>query len=257
MAALGRRWTWKLWRAMCRRASRRVPSPRTLGGQPAVFLHVLRPSSGEITSCRWCRKAFDVRALGRDLRVDRGGPWADFIETCVNSLHSVSNQFTKGHPLSALASVGDPCRAPSGGPSHPGPPKSCWRSGHLELDGASRGRSQRVDGLIWTFVCVNDEKIFGVDAVVPGHVQSHLSLGNRGETIRPLPPCDKSGANCYVGPLLSQLLMTQSLSDTPRRDVAGRCRIVQEEGRLDHSRSLLAHWPRRCCPRVPSVLHPA
>ena len=30
MAALGRRWTWRLWRALCRRASRRVPSPRTV-----------------------------------------------------------------------------------------------------------------------------------------------------------------------------------------------------------------------------------
>ena len=38
VAALGRRWTWRLWRATCRRASRRVPSPKTVGGQAAVFL---------------------------------------------------------------------------------------------------------------------------------------------------------------------------------------------------------------------------
>ena len=45
MAALGRRWTWKLWRATCRRASRPVPSPRTVGAQAAVFVNVLRQSN--------------------------------------------------------------------------------------------------------------------------------------------------------------------------------------------------------------------
>ena len=41
VSALGRRWTWRLWRATCRRASRRVPSPRTVGGQAAVFVNVV------------------------------------------------------------------------------------------------------------------------------------------------------------------------------------------------------------------------
>ena len=52
VAALGRRWTRRLWRATCRRAGRRVPSPRTVGGQAAVFVNVLRQSSEETR--RWC-----------------------------------------------------------------------------------------------------------------------------------------------------------------------------------------------------------
>ena len=47
VAARGRRWTWRLWRALCRRASRRVPSPKTVGGQAAVLVHVLLQSSEE------------------------------------------------------------------------------------------------------------------------------------------------------------------------------------------------------------------
>ena len=47
VAVLGRRWTWRLWRATCRQATRRVPSPRTVGGQAAVFVTVLLQSSGE------------------------------------------------------------------------------------------------------------------------------------------------------------------------------------------------------------------
>ena len=39
------RWTWRHWRATCRRASRRVPSPRTVGGQAAVFVNVLLQSN--------------------------------------------------------------------------------------------------------------------------------------------------------------------------------------------------------------------
>ena len=47
VAALGRRWNWRLWRATCRRASRRVPSPGTVGGQ-AVFTNTMWLSSEEI-----------------------------------------------------------------------------------------------------------------------------------------------------------------------------------------------------------------
>ena len=42
LAARGRRWTWRLWRATRRRASRRAPSPKTVGGQAAVLINVLR-----------------------------------------------------------------------------------------------------------------------------------------------------------------------------------------------------------------------
>ena len=47
VAALGCRGTWRLWRATCHRASRRVPSPKIVGGQAAVFVDVLRQSSDE------------------------------------------------------------------------------------------------------------------------------------------------------------------------------------------------------------------
>ena len=50
VAALGRRWTWRLWSATCRRASRRVPSPKTVGGQAAVFVNVLRQSRNDVTT---------------------------------------------------------------------------------------------------------------------------------------------------------------------------------------------------------------
>ena len=107
VAALGRRWTWRLWRATCRRASRRVSSPWTVGGQAAVFGTVLPQASGSSsTSCQPCCEAFDARALGRDPRAHRGITWANFRENRVKSLHIVSNQFTKGSPLSGLASVG-------------------------------------------------------------------------------------------------------------------------------------------------------
>ena len=38
----------------------------------------------------------------------RGGTWANFSDNCVKSLHIMSHLRWKGHPLSALASVGDP-----------------------------------------------------------------------------------------------------------------------------------------------------
>ena len=59
VAARGRRWTWTLWRATCRLASRRVPSKKTVGGQAAVFVNVLRQSSGET-----CRHVMSVGAHG-------------------------------------------------------------------------------------------------------------------------------------------------------------------------------------------------
>ena len=48
MAAPGRRWTWKFWRATCRRASRPVPSLRSVGGQAAAFVNVFRGDAGEV-----------------------------------------------------------------------------------------------------------------------------------------------------------------------------------------------------------------
>ena len=51
VAACGRRATQRLWRATCRPASRRVPSPKTVGGRAAVFVNVLLQSNEEILLC--------------------------------------------------------------------------------------------------------------------------------------------------------------------------------------------------------------
>ena len=56
VAALGRRWTWRLWRVRCLRASRRVPSPKIVGGQAAVFVNQARRPVA--TLCRWEPTAF-------------------------------------------------------------------------------------------------------------------------------------------------------------------------------------------------------
>ena len=84
--------------------------------------------------CRWQATASDTGALGR------------------NSLHIVSYLQLKGHPLSALASVGDPCRAPSSRTATSvivaQSPRRCWR-GCLDVESAPRGRSPRVRGWIW------------------------------------------------------------------------------------------------------------
>ena len=106
------------------------------------------------TLCRWEPTAFDARALGRDPRVHRGGPWANFIENRVKLLHIVSYQFTNSHPFVALASVGDPHSAPIcrtvTSVIVASSPRRSWRGWRLHLDGVSRGRSRRVDGWIWT-----------------------------------------------------------------------------------------------------------
>ena len=100
------------------------------------------------TLCRWEPTAFDARALGRDPRVHQGRTWANFSENRVTSLHIDSYLQSKGHPLSALASVGDPHSAPPGVIVASSRTR-CWLGWRLHLDGVSRRRSQRVDGWIW------------------------------------------------------------------------------------------------------------
>ena len=87
VAALGRRWTWRLGQ---------------VGGcycqglwvaKAAVIVKALRPSSEEIQLhvMSVVLRAFDARALGRDPRNHRGGTWANFSEHRVKSLHIISN----------------------------------------------------------------------------------------------------------------------------------------------------------------------
>ena len=119
MAARGRRWTWRLWRATCRQASRRVPSPKTVGGQAAVFQLVAALKRGQLHVVGEKQQLLTPELL-------------DEIREIVEEEHGrisvkiVSKRFTssrtcsrKGHPFVALVSVGDPYRAPSGGPPHP------------------------------------------------------------------------------------------------------------------------------------------
>ena len=78
-------------------------------------------------------------------RVCRGGKWVDFSS---NSIHIVSYLHSKGHPLSALVSVGDPHRAPIWRTVTPvivaSSPRRCCRGWRLHLERRiSRGRSQR------------------------------------------------------------------------------------------------------------------
>ena len=106
-----------------------------------------RPKRSCSTLCQWCCKAFDAKALGRDLRVHRGGTWANFSEDCSKSLHIVSNLQSKGSPFAALDFIGAQCSicrtvtsvivATS--------LKTCWRGWRLHLEGASRERLHRAD----------------------------------------------------------------------------------------------------------------
>ena len=67
--------------------------------------------------------------------------------------HIVSYLQSKSHPLSTLASTGHPrcaiCRTVTS-VIVASVLKRCWRSWRLDLEGAFRGRSRRVDGWIWT-----------------------------------------------------------------------------------------------------------
>ena len=58
VAALGRRWTWRLWRATCRRASRLVQSIANGRGWPSSSVRqrvaALKARRSSSTSCRWC-----------------------------------------------------------------------------------------------------------------------------------------------------------------------------------------------------------
>ena len=104
---------------------------------------------------------------------------------------------------------------------------------------------------------------FRVDAVARGHGFANILGEKQGDvTIRPLlqdTTCENGEETpCY--PNVEPPFMTHPSEvgfylsmDTPRRDV----KPLQEEGRLDHGRSWPVHWPGRCWPRVPSVLHPA
>ena len=152
-----------------------VPSPRTVGGQAAVFLNVLRQSSEETRRhvlCRWKPTAFDASALGRDPRIHRGRAWANFSENRVKSLHIVSDQFTKSHPFVALASVGDPHSAPSAGPVHI---RDRRKFAEEVLARLALGSGRRIARKISSsrrpnldVICFSDEKIFRVDATAPG-----------------------------------------------------------------------------------------
>ena len=100
-----------------------MPSPRTVGGQAAVFVNVLRQSSEETLSPRHVggvERRFTPELLDEIREFIDGGTWANFSENRVKSFHIVSHKFSrKAIRLSALASVGDPQCAPPGGPSHP------------------------------------------------------------------------------------------------------------------------------------------
>ena len=114
MAARGRRWTWRLWRATCPRASRRVPSPKTVGGQAAVAAIKRGDPSPRGSPRRLTPELLDEI---REFIGEEHGRIS--VKNRVKSLHIVSYQFTKSHPFVALASVGDPHSAPSAGRSHP------------------------------------------------------------------------------------------------------------------------------------------
>ena len=99
----------------------------------------LQAKRSSSTLCQWQAIASDTEALGRDSWLHRGGTWGDFCENARNSIHIVSYLQSKGDPLSALASVGDPYGAPSGGPSSqvrqgPGKIGACVCKTHLEED---------------------------------------------------------------------------------------------------------------------------
>ena len=144
VAKLGRRWTWKLWRATCRRASRPVPSPRTVGGQAAVFVNVLRQSSEDIR----------LHVIERRLTPDLLDEIREFIdEECRRiSVKIVSNRFTLSRSSSRRAIV---CCACVRWWSVPCPiwtsaivassPRRCWRGWRLDRGDAPRGRFHEVD----------------------------------------------------------------------------------------------------------------
>ena len=108
VTALGRRWTWRLWRATCRRASRRVPSPRTVGWpSSSVRQRVAAIKRGD-PSPRY------VGGSPRRLTPELLDEIREFIEEEHGriSVKIVSNRFTlsrtssrKAIRLSALASV--------------------------------------------------------------------------------------------------------------------------------------------------------
>ena len=68
VAALGRRWTWRFWRATCRRASRGFhrQGPWVAKQQCSSTCCGNQARRPVATLCRWEPTAFDARALGRD-----------------------------------------------------------------------------------------------------------------------------------------------------------------------------------------------
>ena len=116
-----------------------------------------RPKRSCSTLCQWCCKAFDAKALGRDLRVHRGGTWANFSEDCSKSLHIVSNLQSKGSPFAALLqdrhirdrrNVAEDMLARLALASGRRISRKLHRAVRLNLD----------------VICFSDEKIFKVDA---------------------------------------------------------------------------------------------
>ena len=134
-----------------------VPSPRTRGVAKQQCSSTCCSNQNEEIRrhvAGRCRKALTSELLDeiREFIVEEHGRIS--VKNRVKSLDTASNQLTKGSPLSALASVGGPYRAPARRTLTSvivaGSPRRCWRGWRLHLEGASRGRSQRVDGWIWT-----------------------------------------------------------------------------------------------------------
>ena len=125
-------------------ASRRVPSPRTVGGQAAVFVTVLLQSNGEIL-LHVMLVVLKERRLTPEL-LDEIREFFD--EECGRiSVNIVSNRFTlsKGSPLLRLRPVGDPYWRTVTSVIVASSPRRCWRGWRLIGETHRAGRFHRVD----------------------------------------------------------------------------------------------------------------
>ena len=134
-----------------------------------------RRSSSKL--CRWQATASDTGTLRRD---PRGGILADFSEDPSKTFHIVSRLQSKGHPLSAHASVGELYRPYLEDHRRRFAAKMLARLARASGRCVSRkvGTSRRLD---LDVICFSDEKIISVDAVAPGSVFAHR-LGETGAT---------------------------------------------------------------------------